>query len=1288
VKVKDIQIEGFGVWKGLSVDSMPDSMTVFYGPNEAGKTTLMQFLRAMFYGYTPERKTRYLPPVHGGRPGGAIRVTGPGGGYEISRRARLDDPGISGELTVTGSDGSVQGQHRLAMLLGQVDETIFTNVFAIGLRELQELNTLDDTAAADELYKLSSGLDRVSLVDVIRQLKKGRRQIVGPNNEEGQMQKLILRREKLRDELEELNGKNIRWGELAAQRRSHQLEIEDLRKRTEQWELESKTAETAMHVREPWAARQELQDQIDALSARTDLADNADTRLEEILAKIAEKENLLGELRGKRRTIRERARKLPVRKSILDVAAKIEAASEQTPWISTLQKQIQRLESDVQTTRDEVVEDANKLGLTEEDQLALLHDKRLNNIPDLSRTAISELSEPARAVRENSVKLKQAKSEGANDKKEADRLSEELSTFLKSHDQDDLHVAIQKKNEFIAKLRSQEQLEERLGKLQRHKREMESEAVGLASDEALPIERAMVLAIPFVFGGCLFFGGLAKIGGYWFTQDKNTGMMMLLIGFVCLFFYWSWRSFIERSSNTDLDDCEDQLESLVKQLKKVEHERDEMQRSLPTYAGTLEQRLRESEHELVQFEKLLPVYHNQQAALQRYQAARKRGTTAASDLKSARAKWKRNLQHLGLAESLSPKSLRILADGYDSLLQSRSRLKNHEDQLAQRKLELETISQRVEQLAQQVSIAIRDDGDESEMADELSRPAVHRANREKQPMHLVRTDTADGSEMHVTNLSPVKRLQELNGLLAQQQTYIQQRRDLKDEDEQLAKQQKSVERSIEKLRVAENAALKEFGVETLEQLTDQLAKKRSHEQLTGSIAKQDEQVKAIIGGAVPYETVATMLHHSPGSELEKRLETLQQRVIQSEERISQLLQRQGETTQEMKTLAADYRLSEVKLEIACLEKQLQACSHHWQTLAATTQMLEKVCEVYETERQPETLREASSFLTQLTEGKYVRVWTPLGKNALRIDNSNGQSLPLEVLSRGTREAVFIALRLSLAAAYSRRGIVLPLVMDDVLVNFDAHRARCAARVLRDFSMLGNQVIMFTCHEHIMRMLDDIGVQVRVLPNQGKSGEAHIFVPDSSYERPRFEQDREEESSFEEEPVEAEFDEPDVEEEVAEEEPVSEEILEEEVAEESDDAVEEEPADEGIAAEETVDDEPAEEQAAEEESAEEIVEDEPEVAVPVIREVKPVKRKKIPKKKPRSQPRPRVVSEPIEDSFVTIDHLWYELGPNEFTQAAEHPSALIDYDERVNEAFDQVSPPVPRPADLWWQGSSS
>ena len=304
MRIKDVQIDGFGVWSNLTVDSMPDTMTVFYGPNEAGKTTLMQFLRTMFYGFTADRRGRYIPPVYGGKPGGAIRVTGPGGGYEITRRSTLDQNGTAGHLTVTGSDGLAQGQHRLAMLLGQVDESIFTNVFAIGLRELQELSTLDDTAAADELYKLSSGLDRVSLVDVTRQLKTARQQIVGPTPEQGQMQQSMMKREKLRDEIESLTGHGRRWSELAALRNTQNAELDDLKQRIAQWELEARTYEVALQVRPNWQQRAKLTSQIKELNARTELPESAADKLAEISNDIKEREKKLAEFRQLRKTLR------------------------------------------------------------------------------------------------------------------------------------------------------------------------------------------------------------------------------------------------------------------------------------------------------------------------------------------------------------------------------------------------------------------------------------------------------------------------------------------------------------------------------------------------------------------------------------------------------------------------------------------------------------------------------------------------------------------------------------------------------------------------------------------------------------------------------------------------------------------------------------------------------------------------------------------------------------------------------------------------------------------------
>ncbi|MBU6175747.1 MAG: AAA family ATPase, partial [Planctomycetes bacterium] len=409
MKVRDIQIDGFGVWSGLSVDSLPEGMTVFYGPNEAGKTTLMQFLRTMLYGFTAERRQRYLPPVFGGKPGGAMRVTGPGGGYEIARRATLNDPSIIGQLTVTSSDGVTQGQHRLTTLLGSVDESIFTNVFAIGLRELQELSTLDDTAAADELYKLSSGLDRVSLVDVIRQLKGARAQIVSQDSEAGQLTTMLQRREKLRDEIEQLTVRARRWGELATHKRNQQNEIEELRQRIEQWELEAKTVETSLQVREPWLARESTKNKIKTLHARIDVPDNAVSKLKEIHEQVDDKRRQIQSIKEERRSLRQRASDMPVSKGILALSGKIEAANEQGPWITSLQLQIQRLESECQQTQEQLLEDAKRLGLSDHDQEALLNDKRLANLPDLSRQAIGQLAGPARDVRVHQTRLKQAK---------------------------------------------------------------------------------------------------------------------------------------------------------------------------------------------------------------------------------------------------------------------------------------------------------------------------------------------------------------------------------------------------------------------------------------------------------------------------------------------------------------------------------------------------------------------------------------------------------------------------------------------------------------------------------------------------------------------------------------------------------------------------------------------------------------------------------------------------------------------------------------------------------------
>ena len=168
----------------------------------------------------------------------------------------------------------------------------------------------------------------------------------------------------------------------------------------------------------------------------------------------------------------------------------------------------------------------------------------------------------------------------------------------------------------------------------------------------------------------------------------------------------------------------------------------------------------------------------------------------------------------------------------------------------------------------------------------------------------------------------------------------------------------------------------------------------------------------------------------------------------------------------MEQARKDRTLAENQLELGCVEQQIHESVHQWQSVAVTAQVMDAVCEFYEEERQPETLRAASEFLDAFTDGKYGRIWTPLDDAVLRVDDAKGQSFDLGSLSCGTREQVFLSLRLALAALFARRGSSLPIVLDDVLVNFDAERTKAAGRVLRDFAKAGNQIIFFTCHEHI------------------------------------------------------------------------------------------------------------------------------------------------------------------------------------------------------------------------------
>jgi hypothetical protein len=239
--------------------------------------------------------------------------------------------------------------------------------------------------------------------------------------------------------------------------------------------------------------------------------------------------------------------------------------------------------------------------------------------------------------------------------------------------------------------------------------------------------------------------------------------------------------------------------------------------------------------------------------------------------------------------------------------------------------------------------------------------------------------------------------------------------------------------------------------------------------------------------------------------LESDWESLSAQGETIDRQLKELLQQRGAQVEQQRAAAADQSLAKKQLELDVVDAQIVEKVEAWRERAAIGVLLEEIRDEYEKFRQPETLREASVYMAKLTSGKYKRIWTPLANDILLVDTEEGDSLPVDVLSRGTREQLFVSLRLALVAAFGRRGIKLPMILDDVFVNFDAGRTKIAVSVLREFAREGHQLMVFTCHEHVWRLFADVQADTRRIPDRFNDNQEiqieEVVAPESEPQLP-------------------------------------------------------------------------------------------------------------------------------------------------------------------------------------------
>jgi|GEM_PF-2044484 len=292
------------------------------------------------------------------------------------------------------------------------------------------------------------------------------------------------------------------------------------------------------------------------------------------------------------------------------------------------------------------------------------------------------------------------------------------------------------------------------------------------------------------------------------------------------------------------------------------------------------------------------------------------------------------------------------------------------------------------------------------------------------------------------------------------------------EEERRGLQQRLVELEQERELAAAFAArvrkrldslLREASAESGEQLRHLHRQQEQRSKLMEERKLLAEALESLVG-ATALSGLAELLENSGEDELEGRRRQLEQQLQQAAEEEGALREQAGRLLGEVEKLEQGRELADRLLQAETQRAALSGLVGKYAVAAFAAALIRKAQGVYERERQPGVLQRASGYFSAMTEGRFVQVKAPFAQQRLVAVRAGAEAVETEKLSRGTAEQLYLAMRLALAEEYAGKA-VLPLVLDDILVNFDDRRMESCLRVLSDFSAR-HQVLLFTCHAHV------------------------------------------------------------------------------------------------------------------------------------------------------------------------------------------------------------------------------
>lgn len=231
MKFLRVIIYGFGKWTDTEIDFTTENAAAFYGANEAGKTTLQQFILYMLFGLAPKQRKHFRPKQRT-EIGGVLYIHDTKQGYVAIQRKE-------GEVTCFLEDGTEEGEAWWSAYLSGLTKEMYTAIYSFSAQDLMDIQHMKQKELSDVLFSI--GLTGSTVIyEVEKKLVAEKEKLFKKRGQKPLLNQQINKTDQLYKQLSVEQAKEATYYELKITKEEKEKELENLQNSIEnlQWETQ------------------------------------------------------------------------------------------------------------------------------------------------------------------------------------------------------------------------------------------------------------------------------------------------------------------------------------------------------------------------------------------------------------------------------------------------------------------------------------------------------------------------------------------------------------------------------------------------------------------------------------------------------------------------------------------------------------------------------------------------------------------------------------------------------------------------------------------------------------------------------------------------------------------------------------------------------------------------------------------------------------------------------------------------------------------------------------------